>query len=86
MKAVKRLRALRVDVGEVMMGVKNCGRKRKCGGEIFFAGRCIEFCTREPRSQGPKFWRKVFGLSKRFWKTVHDNNIQAYFCIEKHIK
>ena len=86
MKAVKRLRALRVDVGEVMVGVKKLWEEKKMWRRIFFAGRCIEFCTREPRSQGPKFWRKVFGLSKRFWKTVHDNNIQAYFCIEKHIK
>lgn len=62
MKAVKRLRALRVDVGEVMMGVKKIvGGKENMEEKFFFAGGCIEFCTRGPRSQGPKFWRKVFG-------------------------
>ena len=62
MKALKRLRALRVDVGEVMMGVKKTvGGKKNMKEKFFFAGGCIEFCTRGPRSQGPKFWRKVFG-------------------------
>ena len=42
-------------------GKKTVGGKENMKEKFFFAGGCIEFCTRGPRSQGPKFWRKVFG-------------------------
>ena len=64
MKAVKRLRALRVDVGEVMMGVKNCGRKRKCGGDIFLQAVASNFLQEDLEVKDQNFGESAKILDK----------------------
>ena len=69
MKAVKRLRALRVDVGEVMMGVKKLWEEKKIWKRnSFLQADASNFVQEDLEVKDQNFGERYLALAKDFGK------------------